>query len=193
MKASRPPVRKKTASSVPEQALPEPGPALDSATEIPHRPDTAPAEIGSLPDGYPTPQPEAGRRTKSHTRKWRKSRLQQEDQEASKLQQPSDPTPENVDQAKEPDDAEVGSKASGDGPNSPKGEIIDLTIKEESPPAQVSGSNEGAPGLRAGCVRFVVFYILELSDKILGPVLTLEHYITIHRHQEAVFDHRRGD
>jgi len=139
--------------------LPQLDPApLGSTTEISHRPDTAPAEIGSLPgDRYPTPQPEAGRRTKSRTRRWRKSKPQQEDQEASGLQQPSDPTLENVDQATELDDAEVvSSKNSGDGLN-PVEEVIDLTIKEESPPPHVPGSDEGGPGLKAGCVRFVMF------------------------------------
>lgn len=169
-------------------------------TEIPHRPDTAPAEIGSLPgDRYPTPQPEAGRRTRSR-RKWGKRRLQQEDQEASKLQQPSDPAPENVDQVTKPDDAEIGSpKIPGDGPNPPKGEVIDLTIKEESPPTtpippvQVPGPNEGAPGLKAGCVRSVVCCIWGLSDKKLGLVPTLECYITFHGYQEVVLDNRSGN
>ena len=153
----QPLARKETTSSVPEETLPQSGPA-PLKTEIPHRPDTAPAEIGSLSvDRYPTPQPEAGRRTKSRARKWR-NRPQQEDQDALKSRQPSDPP--HVDKATESDDAgAASSKNSGDGPNPPKGDIIDLTIKEESPtpspnpPAQVPGPN----GLEAGCVRFVVF------------------------------------
>jgi len=105
-----------------------------------------------------------------------------------------------VDQATEPDDVVVvSSKIPGDSPNSPKGEIIDLTIKEESPPmtpiapVQVPGQNEGAPSLKAGCVRFVVFCIWGFSDDKLGLVPTLERYITFHRHQEVVLNHRRGD
>ena len=154
--------RRETATSVPEEILPELGPApLDGATEVPHRPDTAPAEIGSLPgDRYPTPQPEAVRPAKSR-RKWKKRRHQQEDEEASKLQQPSDPPPGIVDRATPPDDAGAASSEISDGgPNPPEPEIIDLTIKEESPsptpipPARVPG---GTLGLMAGWVRFVVF------------------------------------
>ena len=158
----KPPARKETASSDPGEMLPEPGPApLDSAAEVPHRPDTAPAEAGSHPgDRFPTPQPEAVRNTRSR-RRWKK-RPQKEDQEV--LKQPSDPLSDEVGQAPEPDDANVVSpKKTGGDPNPPEGEIIDLTIKEESPPTtpllstQVPESDEGVPGLRAGWVRLVVF------------------------------------
>ena len=82
----------------------------------------------------------------------------------SKLEQPSTPPPGNVNRTMEPDDVDAtSSKFSSDGPNPPKADIIDLTIKEESPPAtlipptQVPGSNESASGLKAGWVRFQVF------------------------------------
>lgn len=134
-----------------------------------------------------------------HTRSRRKwKRRQQGDQEASTLQHLSGPLPDNVDQVTEPGDVKVASpKNSGDGPTPP--EIIDLTIKEESPPstpilpAQVLGSNEGVPGLKAGWVRFVVFRSLGLSDKKLGLVPAFEHHIALHRQQEVVFNHRRGN
>jgi hypothetical protein len=192
--------RKETASSVPEETLPEPDPApFDGAAETPHRPDTAPAEVGSLPgDMYSTPQPEAVHRTRSHRGEKRKP--QQDDQEAAKLQQPSGPPPGNVDRTTEPEDATAASsKISGDGPSPPEREIIDLTIKEESlpttpiPHAQAPGSNEDPPGLRAGWVRFRSSLSLIFSDEKLGLIPTFEHYIMFHGHQKIIFDHRRGD
>ena len=194
--------RKETASSVPEQTLLKPGPApFNDATEAPHRPDTAPAEIGSLPgDRYPTPQPEDVHHTKSR-RKGKKRRSRQEDQETPKLQQPLGPPPDNVDQKNELDGTKVASpKISGDGSNPPEGDIIDLTIKEESPPmtptlpTQVLGLNESASGfIKAGWVRPRVFRFVVLSDKKSGLVPAFERHIMLHRCQEVVLDRRRGD
>lgn len=164
------PARKETPSSVPEGLLPDPGPApFDRVAEMPHRPDTAPAEIGSLSgDRYPTPQPDDAHHTKPRRRKKRKG--QREDQEVAKLQQPSGPPPDNVDPATEQDDMKAASsKIPGEGPNPPKREIVDLTIKEESrpatpiPPAQGPEPNESPAGLKAGWVRFSGFLNLFAS------------------------------
>ena len=155
---SKKPARKENASSVHEETLPKPGPAaLDGVIEIPHRPDTAPAEIGSLPgDRYPTPKPEGMHRSKSSRRRERKR--QQEAREVAKLQQLSVPPPDDVDS--ELDGAKAASsKISANGPDLPTDEIIDLTIKEESrsatpiPPARGPELNEGPAGLKAGWVR----------------------------------------
>lgn len=202
-KAKRKPLaRKETACSVPEEMRPESSPVhLDDAMEIPHRPDTAPAEIGSHPgDRYPTPQPEAAHHAKP-SRRWRRRNRQQGDRETLKLQQPSGSPPDNVDQTKEPDDTKAATpEFSGGSPDPLKGEIIDLTVKEESPPAvpisppaQVSGSNQDAPDLKAGRVRFREFLSSTLSDEKLGLVPTFGRHIMFHGCEEIVFDRRRGD
>lgn len=153
------PTRRETASSVPEEMHPKPGPIpIDTAAEIPHRPDTAPAEIGTLPeDRYPTPQPGGAQRVKSHEGKEPKARRR--NKRAARLERPSGPPPDNLDPAPEQDDTKgAPSKASDDDPDPPK-EIIDLTIKEESCPGtpippQAPKSNEGPTDLKAGWVRF---------------------------------------
>jgi len=90
-----------------------------------------------------------------------KLRALQEHQEAVKLDRPPGPPSDSVDPATEQDDVGATSpKISGDGPISPKKEVIDLTIKEESrpgtpiPPPRAPESNEGPAGLKAGWVRF---------------------------------------
>jgi hypothetical protein len=156
-----------TASPVPEDELPESGPAFpDGVAEIPHRSDT-PAKIGSLPgDRYPTPQPEeAGHAKSSHRAKKRK--LQKEGQEVAELQRPPAPTPDNTGLATEPGGAKViSSKVSGGGSNPAEKEIIDLTIKEESRsatptfPAQANELNRDPVGLNAGwvCASGIVYH-----------------------------------
>jgi len=158
------PAKKKTASSVPEETLPRQGSTpLNGVAEVTHRPDTAPAEFRSLPrDKSPPPQPEGARRKKAH--RGMKTRALQEHQEAVKLDRPLGPPSDSVDPVTERGDSDVGatSKISGDGPISPKKEIIDLTIKEESrpgtpvPPSRTPESKEGPAGLKAGWVRFTV-------------------------------------
>ena len=151
------PARKRAAPLVPKDKLPEPGPALpDHATEMRHDSDSTPAVIGPLPgDRYPTPQPEDAHHTKSRRAKKRKPR--QGDQDAAELQQPPSPSGD-MDLATEPNDAKViSSKVSGGGSNPP--EIIDLTVKEESrsatpvSPARAPEPNEDPAGLKAGWVR----------------------------------------
>lgn len=73
-----------------------------------------------------------------------------------------------MDPAAEQGDTEAASsKISGDGPSSPKREVIDLTIKEESrpgtpiPPPQALESNEGPAGIKAGWVRFPAVLTLD--------------------------------
>jgi len=155
------PARKEAASSVPKKTLPGPVPVpLDGVAEMLQPPDTAPAEVGSLSgDGYPTPQPDDAHHTKSYSQKKKKG--QREGQEVAKLQQLSGPPLDNVNPVAEQDDTKAdSSNLPGDGPNPPKREIIDLTVKEESrpatpiPPAQGPESNEGPTGLKAGWVRF---------------------------------------
>ncbi|KAF9651467.1 hypothetical protein BDM02DRAFT_810756 [Thelephora ganbajun] len=159
----RPLARKETPPFVPGGELLESGPApLNGVTEVPLRPDTAPAEIASLPgDRCPTPQPEGMRRAKPHRKK--KRNPQREGEEVTKLQQPSGPPPDDPDPAMDPGDAKATpSNNPGDGPPPPNREIIDLTIKEEShpgtpiPPAQAPESkNEGPAGLKAGWGSFL--------------------------------------
>lgn len=160
------PARKSTCS-VPKERLQAQNPAPpDGATEIPHPFDTAPAEIPSLPgDRSPTLQPEGVR--PSNRRRKKKKGAQQDHQAAAKLDQPPDSPTDSVDPATEQDDANAtSSKTPGDGPGSPKREVIDLTIKEESrsgtpmPPPQTPESNEDPTGLKAGWVRFPVVLIL---------------------------------
>ena len=161
------PARKETASSVLKETLPGQGSTpLDGVAEVPHRPDTAPAEIGSLPgDKSPAPQPEGVRR--KNLRRRRQWRARPEHRGAAESDQPPDPPSDNVDPATEQGNAEAASsKISGD-PSSPKKEVIDLTIKEESPPAtpipppHAPESNEGPVGLKAGWVRFPVISTLD--------------------------------
>lgn len=150
-------MRKKTASSVPEDKLQESGP------EMPERSNLSPAEFGSPPgDRYPTPKPEEARRRKSRRNKRKKPH-----QEATELQQVPCPLFDGMDLAVGPDDGKgISSKSSGDGLNTPGKEVIDLTIKEESRSAtpislaQPPGSNEGPAGLEAGWV--CSFGILDL-------------------------------
>jgi len=182
MAKQKTPAQKETASPPPEEKLPESGPAI---------PDD-PVGIGSPPG------PKAMRLSKS--RRSKKRNPQQEHQEVAELQQPSSPPPDNVDPATEPGDAKAASpKTSGNSPDPPKREVVDLTIKEESrsatpiPPTGTPRSNEGPAGLKAGWVRFRAFWFLIHSDKKLGLVPTFERPIAFHGHQEAVFDHRRGD
>jgi len=160
--------RRKTVFSIPEEMLPRQGsPLLAGVAEVPHRPDIVPAEIESLPENSPpAPQPEDVHRKKRS--QGRKRRPRQGHREVAKLDQPSGPPSDNVDPATEQGDAEAASsRISGDGPNSPKREVIDLTIKEESrpgtpiPPPQASESNEGTASLRAGWVRFPAVLILD--------------------------------
>lgn len=151
--------RNKAAPSVPEETHPrlEPAPIEATATDTPHRPDTAPAEIGALPeDRSPAHQPDEGHRAKR--RKWRSKGARRELQEAAKVNRPSGPPSDDVEPETGRDDAEAApSKVSGDNSNSPK-EVIDLTIKEESPPAtpvppRAPQPNKGPTGLKAGWVR----------------------------------------
>jgi hypothetical protein len=164
------PALRETAPSAPEETLPRQGPTpLDgvAGVPVPRRLDTALAEIGSLlGDRSPTPQPEDVHRKKS--RQSRKRRARQENREAAKLDQPSGPPSDNVSPATEQDDAEAAHlKISGDGPTSPKREVIDLTVKEESrpgtpiPPPQISESSEGVAGLKAGWVRLPAVLALD--------------------------------
>ena len=160
--------RRKTAFSVPEEMLPEQDSTLlDGVAEVTRRPDIVPAEIESLPgNSSPAPQPEDVHRKKRP--QGRKRRTRRGYREAAKLDQPSGPPSDNVDLTTEQNDTEAASsKFSGDGPNSPKREVVDLTIKEESrpgtpvPPPQASESNEGTASLRAGWVRFPAVFILD--------------------------------
>ena len=148
--------RGKLAPPVPEESLTEPDPApLDNVTEISHRPETAPAEIGPFPrNRSPAPQAEDVRHKKSRRSRGRK--IRQDGQGTANPEQPQDPPPDNVEPA-----AEAASlNILGDCSNSPKTEVIDLTIKEESRPGtpilplQDPGSKEGPAGFKAGWVRF---------------------------------------
>jgi hypothetical protein len=150
--------QKNIAPSVPGDGPPDPDPApLDGVAETPRRPDTAPAKSRSLPrdrDAYTTPQPKEVRHTKAY-----RGKAYNEVQQAAELQQLPDPSSDDLDPATKPDGVNaIPLKATVNGPNPPEKEVIDLTTKEESPPAtpippaQLPESNEGSAELKAGWV-----------------------------------------
>lgn len=158
-------VRKKTSSSVPENELPDSGPALpEDVTEMPHHSDTAPAENGPLPgDRYPTPQPEGAHHTKPHRGK---KKEQQGGQKVAEFQRLPGLPSDGKDPITGLDDAKViSSEVPDDGSNPPEKEVIDLTIKEESrsptptSPARAAELGEDPAGLKAGWVCLQEFFI----------------------------------
>ena len=151
---------RKAAPPVPEEAHSglEPVPIEAAVADIPHRSGTDPVETGTIPeDRSLAPRPEEVYRAKRG--KWMKNRARREHQEATKANRPPGPPPDDTEPESGRDNAEAAlSKVSGDDSNSPK-EVIDLTIKEESPPAtptplRASEPNKGPACLKAGWVRF---------------------------------------
>lgn len=147
--------QKRPAPSAPGDEPPEPSPAPpDGIIEVPNLPDVALVGVGPLPGGrHITPQPEEVCHTKVHRSKTRNGGREAE------LQQLPDPPSDDVGPATKSDDANaIPSKVPDKGSNPPEKEIIDLTTKEESPPAtplapsQTPEPNEGPAKLKAGWV-----------------------------------------